>query len=683
MKQAPIRAAKAMPSPSSAGRPELRILDDLPNIAWAHDASGTIYYANARFRQYAGDVVTGEWFGVTHPDDRERASAAWEAARMVGHSFEVETRLRASDGNHRWHLVRAQRARPAEGSPPLWLATATDIEEARHTRDQLEYINAASRLLSASLDAPATINELLDLVAPRFADCAVVDIFDDEGTFENRYVRGDARIVSLMRRDVDFRLRNPSRRTGSWTILASGRPKLQTYDKDSLRALAHSDEHFALLEEIGLRSSLSLPLRVAGQTIGVVNLVDTSGRRNFSERDVAFFQDLASRTSVAIGNAQAYVRERRIATRLQRAMLPERLPQLEGIRLDAAYLPSDEELLIGGDWYDAFELPGERLAISIGDVAGHGLEAAITMSQLRHALRVAALEVDEPGDVLTAANRALTLSDDLKMATALFAVLDRRTLKMRYANAGHPPPAFIDKDGISQSLSYGELPLGINPDESYATHALQLEPGSLGVFFTDGLIENQRDLQRGTILLYEAIRAERDAHPIRLARRIIARVLSSSNADDIAILTLIIENVPVELQAESGSVRWAFQADDATAAHDARNALLTYLRARGSDDSDFNAAELIFGELVGNVVKHAPGPIMIELVWDGKEPTLRVADRGPGFELRPGLPEDPMSEGGRGLFLAAAFGTDLRVSRVPEGGSRVSATLPVRRQAPG
>jgi len=669
-----------MPSPSSAGRSDLRILDDLPNIAWAHDASGIIYFVNARFGQYAGVSELGcDWLAFAHPDDRERAQAAWEGVRSVGNTFEVETRLRAADGGYRWHLVRAQRARPAEGEPSLWLAMAADIEEAHHTREQLEYINAASRLLAASLDAPATINELLDLVTPRFADCAVVDIFDDDGTFADRYVRGDERVVALVQRELEFRLRNPGRRTGSWTVLDSGRPRLQTYEKTALRALALNDEHHALLQELGLKSSLSLPLRVGGQTIGVVALLDTSGRRHYTERDIPFYQDLAARTSVAIGNAQAYVREHRIATRLQRAMLPERLPQLDGLRLDAAYLPSDEELLIGGDWYDAFELPGERLAISIGDVAGHGLEAAITMSHLRHALRVASLEADEPGDVMTAANRALALGEDIQLATAVFAVIDRRTLQMRYANAGHPPPAFVDSHGIPQRLTFGELPLGVDPHGEYETHALALEPGSLGVFYTDGLIENQRDLQRGTALLYEAVHAECDANPIRLARRIVGRVLSSANADDIAILTLIVENVPLELQAETGSVRWAFQADDATAAHDARTAFVAYLRSRASADSDLDAAELIFGELVGNVVKHAPGPITIELVWDSESPTLRIADRGPGFDLRTMLPADLMAEGGRGLFLATTFGADLRVAKVAEGGSRVSAILPVRR----
>lgn len=660
----------------------MRVLDDLPDIAWAHDASGAIYFANERYRKYICSRETGSsWIESAHPEDRERCSLAWEGARSVGHSFEVEARLQAPDGAYRWHLVRAQRARARNGMPPLWFATATDVEEARHIREQLEYTNAASRLLAASLDAPATINELLDLVTPRFADCAVVDLFDEDGLFVNRYVRGDDRLVELLQRDLEHRLGNTGRKVGSWTVIESGRPRLQRFDKGTLRSIAFNDEHYDVLLDLNLCSTLSLPLRVGGQTIGVVSLIDTTGRRQYGDRDISFFQDLASRTSVAIGNAQAYVREHRIATRLQRAMLPERLPQVDGIRLDAAYLPSDEELLIGGDWYDAFELPGERLAISIGDVAGHGLEAAISMSQMRHALRVASLESDDPGAVLTAANRALTLGDDLKLATALFAVIDRRTLLMRYASAGHPPPAFVDKNGVAQTFSFGELPLGIDPDAEYQTHRIALESGTLGVFYTDGLIENQRDLQRGTALLYEAIEAEREATSIRLARRIVGRVLSSSNTDDIAILTVTVEGVPSMMQSEAGPVRWAFQADDATAAHDARTALLAYLRGRGSDDSDFNAAELIFGELVGNVVKHAPGPITIELVWDRETPTLRVADKGPGFELRTALPADLMAEGGRGLFLAAAFGTDLRVTRIAEGGSRVSATLPVRRLA--
>jgi sigma-B regulation protein RsbU (phosphoserine phosphatase) len=671
-----------MPSPSNeAERPDLRILDDLPNIAWAYDASGALYYANTRFRQFTGiTAADASWADAIHPQDRERYESAWEGIREVGRSFEIEVRLRALKGGYRWHLIRAQRAAARGEAPSLWFATATDVEETRRTREQLEYINAASRLFAASLNAPATINELLDLVTPRFADCAYVDIFDEDGAFIDRTVSGDPRLVDLVKLELEHRLRNPARRIGPWAVLDSGRPKLQTFDRATLRAQALSDEHHAVLAEIGARSSLSLPLRVGGQTIGVVTLIDTSGKHAYTEQDIPFFGDLAARSSMAIGNAQAYVREHRIATRLQRAMLPERLPQVEGIRLDAAYLPSDEKLLIGGDWYDAFELPGERLAISIGDVAGHGLEAAITMSQLRHALRVAALELDEPGQILTAANRALALSEELKLATAIFAVIDRRTLQMHYANAGHPPPAFVDKSGTAKRFSFGELPLGIDRDGEYQTHTVTLEPGMLGVFYTDGLIENQRDVQRGIALLHEAILAERDVPAVRLARRIVGRVLSSSNTDDIAILTVEIDSIPLGLQEGVGSVRWAFQADDATAAHDARNALITYLRARGTEDSEFEAAELIFGELVGNVVKHAPGPITIELVWDGEVPTLRVSDKGPGFELRTALPDDLMAEGGRGLFLAATFGAELRVTKLPDGGARVSATLPVRRK---
>lgn len=658
---------------------DLRILDALPNAVWTHDALGRTRFVNASYREYTGlSEADGDWLAIVHPDDRERCGASWERARAVGTALALECRLRRADGTYRWHDVRG---RPTTATPPLWCVSATDVEEDRHIREQLEYTNAASRLLAASLDAPATINELLDLVTPRFADCCFVDTFDEEGVFVERYIRGDERIVALLRRDLEQRLRAPHRRTGAWTVLETGRPRLRSVDPRQLRANSINDEHYALLCELAATSVLSLPLRVGGQTIGVVSLVAREREQPYSERDVAFFQDLAARTAVAIGNAQAYVREHRIATRLQRAMLPDSVPRVEGLRLDAAYLPADEELLIGGDWYDAFVLPNDRLAVSIGDVAGHGLEAAITMSQIRHALRVAALEQDDPGDILTAVNRALGLGDDMKIATATVAIVDRRTLSMRYANAGHPPPALVGRGGERYQLAYGELPLGIDPEGLYETHAVQLEPGMLAVFYTDGLVETEHDLQRGILRLHEAITAER-AEPLpRLARRLIGRVLTAANADDIAILTMQVEGVAQEIKrSDGGAIRWAFQADDASAAHDARSALLAYLRSRGASDSDYQAAEIIFGELVGNVVKHAPGPILIELMWDGEAPTLRVTDRGPGFELRAALPHDVMSESGRGLFLASAFASELAVTRLTEGGARVSATLPVRRQ---
>ena len=129
---------------------------------------------------------------------------------------------------------------------------------------------------------------------------------------------------------------------------------------------------------------------------------------------------------------------------------------------------------------------------------------------------------------------------------------------------------------------------------------------------------------------------------------------------------------------------WSFAAAEAAQAEFIRPAFMSYLRARGTDGADYGSAELIFGELIGNVVRHAPGPIAVTVRWNEDAPVLVVADRGPGFfRLHSTLPDALFSESGRGLFLVSAFGNDLVVEQNPTGGSRVSIVLPIRRKTIG
>lgn len=129
-------------------------------------------------------------------------------------------------------------------------------------------------------------------------------------------------------------------------------------------------------------------------------------------------------------------------------------------------------------------------------------------------------------------------------------------------------------------------------------------------------------------------------------------------------------------------MRWTFSATDAAEAQGMRQAFSAYLRMRGGDEANYDAAEVIFGELVSNVVRHAPGPIDIAVEWTrGKRARMSVSDRGPGFDPSPGLPANPLAEAGRGLFLVSAFsGGPVHVERLPEGGCRVTVDLPVTRK---
>jgi PAS domain S-box-containing protein len=197
-------------------------------------------------------------------------------------------------------------------------------------------------------------------------------------------------------------------------------------------------------------------------------------------------------------------RDREIAQTLQRAMLPVALPYAPGVRFDVAYETAESEALVGGDWYDAFEMSDGRIALTIGDVAGHGFSAAIVMSQVRQSIHTAVLEDADPATVLSRANRVV-LAQRHPMVTAFFGVLDPLTLTLSFASAGHVPPALVREDGTVRELTCEGIPLGVEDEHHAVTFEEELEPGSALVLYTDGVVEDQRDLPSGERALHQRL----------------------------------------------------------------------------------------------------------------------------------------------------------------------------------
>ncbi len=256
-------------------------------------------------------------------------------------------------------------------------------------------------------------------------------------------------------------------------------------------------------------------------------------------------EELAVRIAIGIDTAQAIAREHHVAETLQRALLPEVLPYNGSAIIDAAYRPAAGESIVGGDWYDAFELPDGRIGISIGDVAGHGLSAAVVMGEARQAVRASTYDARSPGEVLGRANQMLRSMP--MMVTALVGIFDPRTSVFTYASAGHPPPLVITPDGHAFMLPNGDLPLGVVDDLAPAPWTFTLSPGTLLVLYTDGIVEFERDVFFGESALIRASideLADLSAHP---ARSVQDRVFGSKqNADDVATMTLFVPPRPLE-----------------------------------------------------------------------------------------------------------------------------------------
>lgn len=363
-------------------------------------------------------------------------------------------------------------------------------------------------------------------------------------------------------------------------------------------------------------------------------------------------------------------RERRVTQILQSAFLPPFLPKVEGIEFQAYYRSAEAEAQLGGDWYDAFALRSGRIALSIGDIFGHGLDAAGAMIRLRETLRaVTGFIDDDPAAILKHADRAFQQSHPEVVASAIFAIYDPATRRIRIANAGHPPPILVRK-GTASLLEPGNILLGISSQSEFSISEHRLETDDFFILYTDGLIEIERDVVLGE---REFLRVLEHA-PID-AETVVRTITRDKQQDDVAMLVLCVAG-------KSQEASWRFEADDASSAQHARDAFSAHLRQRGLSSEAIDAAVLVFGELVANVVRHSPGPIEIELYWEQSELLIYVRDRGPEFSAgEPALPSDPMSEGGRGLFLVGTCAALQAVSRRFGGGNEICVRLQVREAA--
>lgn len=374
----------------------------------------------------------------------------------------------------------------------------------------------------------------------------------------------------------------------------------------------------------------------------------------------------------------------RVAQKLQAAFLPKQLPRRDDLRLDALYLTARREALIGGDWYDAFELGDGRIVISIGDVTGHGVDAAVTAGRIRQGINAAALDTSDPSVILRKVNRTLQFQDDA-VATALVAIVDRELRTMQYASAGHPPPIVAGPTIPAQSLLYGGLPLGVIDAAEFQTHGFRLERDAVVLFYTDGLTEFNRRLDDTEAMLRKAVESlvgdTATASPALEVQRSVMG--AESPLDDTALLVLQLSPV-VEADPLAGATElrqtWYFQSSDVYSAHAARHTLMTFLRHFAENGADLFRTELILGEILSNTAEHAPGPVTVEIDWTNHRPIVTVFDSGPGLSLvAPALPSDTLTENGRGLFLISTLAADVHVEATPGGGTTMRVTLPVSR----
>jgi PAS domain S-box-containing protein len=597
----------------------------LPYIVYEADPSGAVTFFSDEYAAYTGrsaqSGLGSRWMVMVHPDDLPAVWQTMDSTLSSGKPFSVEARLRRYDGVFRWHLARALPQRDGSSEIVRWTGTIVDVHDARQAAEERELFAEAGRVLTQALDLRTTLEELAGLTVPQFADWCRIDVSID-GVADSFVVGSERRL----------------------------------------------DES----------SHITVPLLAEEETLGSMTVGYGVSDRRYSEEDVPMLEELGRRAGLAIHKARLFEREHRVAESFQEASLPPALPHVPGLAFDAVYAPGNAEAHVGGDWYDAVRLLDGRVVISIGDVAGSGLEAAVTMGNMRHIIRGIAQVHADPSLMLDAADRALRLEQPEKFVTAFVGVIDAIGRTFAYASAGHPPAMLRHVDGSIETLSDTGLPLGLRANGGGSlSRTVTIEDGCSLVLYTDGLTEFARDPETGERALIQLLGDEDVCASRRPARTIVDRMLNGvAPHDDIAVLTINVETARLHNLVQ----RWTFDSCRADEASAARRDFARSFRAHGGMKEDVATAELVFGELVGNAVRYAPGVVEVIADWSGSEPVLHVCDSGPGFRHIAILPPDLLSESGRGLFIVSSLTHDFHVSKRPEGGSHARAVLSWQRR---
>ncbi|GAA2132411.1 ATP-binding SpoIIE family protein phosphatase [Actinomadura napierensis] len=570
---------------------------------------------------------------------------------------------------HIGDMPRALRIRPraateggADGAHADGEGGAPGTEE----NETLTFLSEAGQQIGGSLDHLQAARTLAEVLVPRVADLAAVELLESV-VADSAQPAVDLDETAQMRRVAVAHNDEP----GSWervlpeneTLrLAAGTPFVQAMSTGRPVHIARMDAAHAarLSDALGGRDLrplftgrdlLVVPLIARGRVLGTFKLLRKPDRPGFGELDLAMVDELARRAALCVDNGRLYRREVQVAQELQRSMLPADPPEVPGARVHYRYRPAGQAAQVGGDWFDAFPLPGRRLGIVVGDVMGHGLTSAAIMGQMRTAVRTLAVEDMRPDLLLRQLDALARRLGEGYVATCLYAVYDPVARRCRFANAGHVPPVLVSESGDSRLLPVpAGLPIGVG-GEPFETIEVPVEDGSRLVLCTDGLLERRdRDIDEGLEELRGRLAGP--AHPLEdTCDDLLDALATTAPADDIAIVAVGLDGIPKEDVAV-----WELEPEPSMVPQ--IRAQVAFKLAEWRLDAVGDTVQLLVSELVTNALLHGAGSIVLRLIR-GDALLCEVYDDGQDM---PHLCHaDATAESGRGLqlvsHLAARWGT--------------------------
>ncbi len=465
------------------------------------------------------------------------------SVRILGGATAEPLMIRTIDrrsGVEQWNLLKATPLLGAEGDVEATIMVIEDVTEHKRAELHAAFLARAGEVLASSLDYERTLRNVAALAVPDLVDWCAVDLIDEAGDCVPVAVAhvDPARLAlaAELRNHAPARL-EPDRGLG--LVFSTGESVLYPAITDEmLRHNAVDDRHLELLRSVGMRSVVLVPMRLGSRTLGALTLVSAESGRVLDQSDVATAEQIAARAAVAIENSRLYSERSRIAHTLQQSLVPDKLPEIPGFELASAYLPAIAGTEAGGDFYDVWEVD-DAWMITIGDVAGKGVEAAALTAVVRHTMRAMSQFVSSPAELLARLDGTLKRNGSPSVCTALCVRLDGHQVTV--AAGGHPLPLCLTPGGVRPFGEHGPL-LGALDNVQWRESVVTLSPGSTLVLYTDGVTDAVGEDERfGTTRLVRTLGGLRTGSAAAVVDGLLATLAGfqvGANADDVAVLAL-------------------------------------------------------------------------------------------------------------------------------------------------
>ncbi len=535
------------------------VLRNLAEAITVVDASGRTVFANQAALDFLGLESAQEFlrarpgeimkrFIVLDESGRELDLDAMPARRLFRDEeappLLVRNIVRAT-GEERWVVVRASPIVDPESGALAYVANVFEnVTQVKQAQLAEAFMAQASRVLASSMDYNETLQRVARLAASELAEWCAVDVLGERGELERVAVHhADPEMLALAERlDRDYR---PSleEKIGVPEVIRAGEARVfHDITAKALARYARDDEHLRLLTAMDARDMIIVPLAAPARTLGAITLLSSRRTGRLSETDLDIAIRLGRRAGTAVESARLYTERSRIARVLQRALLPDSLPEMPGFEVAASYRPAGELNEVGGDFYDVIPCGERTWMLVIGDVCGKGPEAASVTALARHTLRAVSMLEAGPAAMLELLHRALRQQDpDGQMCTVCLVLVSEAAgaVNLTIALGGHPCPLLVGPGEEAHPVGEPGTVLGMVDPITVSETSVVLGEGQTLILFTDGVTEAARADARGAVELEELARRSRHL-PVRDMLGLIERAAVASGGghphDDIALL---------------------------------------------------------------------------------------------------------------------------------------------------